>query len=736
MSSDGIRREEYTRLGATWDGQGVHFAIFSEHATGAELCLFDAEGRETRHKVPWCKGHVWHLYLPGVGPGQRYGWRMHGPFAPRQGHRFNPSKLLVDPYARAYDGTLDYGAPLYAYPHDRGLDDLAFDERDDAAGMLKSVVVDPSFDWGDDRCPHVPWASTVVYELQVRSFTKLHPAVPQELRGTYAGLGSDAAVSHLESLGVTAVELLPIHEHVDEPEVVARGMRNAWGYSTLGFFAPDRRFASKAGSPGDVVREFKQMVKSLHAAGIEVILDVVYNHTCEGGRLGPTLCFRGIDNRAYYRLDPKNAREYVDTTGCGNTLDACHPQVIQLVTDSLRYWATEMRVDGFRFDLAVALARAQNGDFDPRGALLTAVHQDPVLARTKLIAEPWDLGEGGYRVGGFPVRWSEWNGRYRDTLRDFWRGERRVLGELGYRLTGSSDLYGPSGRRPQASINFITAHDGFTLRDLVSYEAKHNEANGEANKDGSDDNRSQNCGVEGETQDEEVLARRRRVAKSIMASLLLSHGVPMIAMGDELWRTQGGNNNAYCQDSELVWVDWRIDDEMKAMLEACRALLALRQRHFVFRREEFLRGKQLNGSRGKDITWLRPEGTEMNAEDWAEPEHAAIAFRLDGDGIMADEAAEGGEAPRDDSFLVLMNGETKGELTFVLPGLRLGDAWRVVVDTRETAKEERTPATSASPRLGEVHHAGYAMELPSGSLVVLAGVVNVSDETFRKQESD
>ncbi len=683
MSDDGIRRGDFHDLGATWDGEGVSFAIFSEHATGAELCLFDAEGRETRRTVPWCKSHVWHAYVPGVGPGQHYGWRMHGPFGPRQGHRYNPYKLLVDPYARAFDGAVDWAAPVFAYPQDRGLDDLAFDERDDAAGTMKSVVIDPAFDWGDERYPRVPWASTIIYELHVKNFTRLHPAVPEELRGTYAGLGSDAAISHLESLGVTAVELLPIHERLDEPPVAARGMHNAWGYSTLGFFAPDRRFATPG---GDAVREFKQMVKALHAAGIEVILDVVFNHTCEGGRLGPTVCFRGIDNRVYYRLDAKNAREYVDTTGCGNTLDASSPQVIKLVTDSLRYWATEMRVDGFRFDLAVALARGGDGAFDPRSALLTAIHQDPVLAQTKLIAEPWDLGDGGYRVGGFPVRWSEWNGRYRDALRDFWRGESRVLGELGYRLTGSSDLFALSGRRPQASINFITSHDGFTLRDLVSYERKHNEANGEGNKDGSDDNRSHNCGVEGETQNEEILARRRRVAKSLLASLLLSHGVPMISMGDELWRTQGGNNNAYCQDSELVWVDWRIDADKLAMLESCRSLLALRQRHLVFRREEFLRGQQLNGSRGKDITWLRPEGTEMNAEDWADPERAAICFRLDGDGIERHAAAAGEEPARDDSFLVLMNGEVEGAITFVLPGLRLGDAWRVVVDTREPAR--------------------------------------------------
>jgi glycogen operon protein len=705
----------------------VAFSIFSENATGAELCLFDAEGRETRHTVPWCKTHVWHSYVPGVGPGQRYGWRMHGPFAPRQGHRFNPSKLLVDPYARAFDGAMNYSAPIYAYPYDRGLDDLAFDERDDAWGVNKSVVVDPSFDWGDDRSPNVPWPSTIIYELHVGSFTRLHPAVPEELRGTYAGLGSDAVVAHLESLGVTAVELLPIHEEMDEHTVIARGMRNVWGYSTLGFFAPDRRFGVRG---GDAVREFKAMVKALHAAGIEVILDVVYNHTCEGGRLGPTVCYRGIDNRNYYRLDPKNAREYVDTTGCGNTLDASNPQVIKLVTDSLRYWRTEMHVDGFRFDLAVALARAQSGDFDPRAALLTAIHQDPVLAQAKLIAEPWDLGDGGYRVGGFPVRWAEWNGRYRDTLRDFWRGERRMLAEIGYRLTGSSDLFALSGRKPQASINFITAHDGFTLRDLVSYDTKHNEANGEANKDGSDDNRSHNCGVEGETDDLDVIARRRRVARSLLASLLLSHGVPMLTMGDELWRTQGGNNNAYCQDSALVWVDWRMEAEQREMLEICRALLALRNRHHVFRREDFLRGTQQNSSRGKDITWLRPEGTEMNAEDWADPEHAAISFRLDGDGLGHVDGQ-----PGDDTFLVLMNGEIEGALTFVLPGARHGDAWRVVVDTRELPQLEGPP--SASPRrglhLGEALQAGDALELPGGSLVVLVSIASTEPETSSKQ---
>jgi isoamylase len=685
-------------LGATWDGRGVHFALFSEHATGVELCLFDAEGKETRIGVPWRTAHVWHVYVPAITPGQRYGWRVHGPYRPREGDRYNPNKLLVDPYARALDGAVDLGGPVFAYPRDRQADDLVFDERDDAHAKPKAIVVDDAFDWTGDRPPRIPWAESTCYELHVKGLTKLHPLVPEELRGTFLGVASDAIIAHLTSLGVTTLELLPVHEHLDEPGVAARGKTNYWGYSTLAFFAPDRRFATPR---GDATREFKQMVKRLHAAGIEVILDVVYNHSCEGDELGPTVSLRGIDNRVYYRLKPDDLRRYVDLSGCGNSLNAPHPQVVKLVADSLRYWASEMHVDGFRFDLAPVLARNQGGDFDRYAALLSVVHQDPILSRVKLIAEAWDLGAGGYQVGNFPVLWGEWNGRYRDTVRAFWRGEPKVVADLGYRLTGSSDLFGDDGRLPHASVNFITAHDGFTLRDLVSYEKKHNEANGEGNKDGQDENTSQNCGVEGETGQPRVLAKRRSLARSLITTLFVSQGVPMLEMGDEIWRTQKGNNNPYCQDSSLTWVDWHLEREESQFLDFVRRLAALRKAHPVLRRRDFFRGVASPGGSAKDIVWLRPDGAEMRAEDWAAPERAAIAFRLDGGAIAS---GPSGAAMRDDSLLVMMNGE-RAPLAFALPRA-LGVAWEVVIDTREAA------------RVAEVARAGTVVELEAGSLVV------------------
>jgi glycogen operon protein len=679
-------------LGATWDGRGVNFALFSEHATGVELCLFDDAGRETRLDVPWRSLYVWHAYVPGLSPGQRYGWRVHGPFAPAEGNRFDPSKLLVDPYARALDGAVDLRGPIYAKT--RG--------QDDAASMPKAIVVDPAFEWSGDRPPHVPWHDTVLYELHLKGFTRLHPQVPEALRGTYLGLASDAAIAHLCALGVTTVELMPVHEHLDEPAVAARGRTNYWGYSTLSFFAPDRRFATPG---GDAVREFKEMVRRLHAAGIEVVLDVVYNHSCEGDELGPSVSFRGIDNRTYYRLDPRDLSDYVDYTGCGNTLDATHPQVLKLVTDSLRYWVEEMHVDGFRFDLAPALARDADGGVDRVSSFFAIVHQDPVLSRIKLIAEPWDIGAGGYQVGNFPILWSEWNGRFRDTVRSFWRGDRTAIADLGYRLTGSSDLFADDGRHPHASINLVTAHDGFTLRDLVSYAKKHNEANGEDNRDGLDENLSQNCGAEGETTDTRVLARRRTLGRSLLATLFLSQGIPMLEMGDELWRTQRGNNNPYCHDSELTWVDWTLGPDASATLEFVRALSSLRRGHPVFRRHDFLRGERSTGSRGKDITWLRADGREMTATDWSAPERAFIAFRLDGD------AADGiaGSAVRDDSFLMLKNGE-RTPIMVTIPPASLGEAWRVTVDT----SDER--------RVGEVVRAGSRLELAPCSLVLLIEV--------------
>jgi isoamylase len=699
-----IEHGEFHPLGARWDGKGVNFALFSEHATGVDLCLFDADGRETRIPVPWRTIHVWHLYAPGLGPGQRYGWRVHGSFDFMRGHRFNPNKLMVDPYAQALDGVIDSRGPVYGYPRDRLADDRVLDARDDVRFMARGTVIDPAFDWGGDRPPRVPWRDTVVYELHVRGFTQLHPLVPEAIRGTYLGVSSEPAIRHLQSLGVTTVELMPVHEHLDEPAVSARGLTNYWGYSTLAFFAPDRRFATRG---GDAVHEFKEMVRRLHEAGIEVVLDVVYNHTCEGDKLGPTVLFRGIDNRVYYRLQPGDLSDYIDFTGCGNTLDATHPQVLKLVTDSLRYWVEEMHVDGFRFDLASALARATDGDVDRISAFFAVVHQDPVLSRIKLIAEPWDVGAGGYQVGNFPILWTEWNGRFRDTVRAFWRGDRTALADLGYRLTGSSDLFADDGRHPHASINLVTAHDGFTLRDLVSYEKKHNLANGEDNRDGLDDNGSQNCGAEGDTSDARIVARRRTIARSIMTTLFLSQGVPMVTMGDEMWRTQLGNNNPYCHDSELTWVDWVPDDDKRAMLEHVRALAMLRKEHRVFRRRDFLDGARAERSRGKDITWLRWRGGEMTAKDWSEPEHAAIAFRLDGDAI---DVRPGVEPVSDDSFLVLMNAESTS-LPFTAPSRELGEAWRIVLDTSET------------PRVGQILAALGAIDLPAGSVLVLAAAV-------------
>ncbi len=657
-------------LGATWDGHGVNFALFSEHATAVELCLFDLQdGQEVETRLPVTSRsfYVWHAYAPGLRPGQRYGWRVHGPYAPGDGHRFNANKLLVDPYARSLTGALDPRGPVYAHtpsmrsvapappaspPASVRAGQPKLDPRDDARWKPKAVVIDDAFEWGSDRPPWVPWRDTVLYEAHVKGFSRRNPEVPESLRGTYLGLASEASIAHLRSIGVTTVELMPVHEHLDETVLSLRGQTNYWGYSTLGFFAPDRRFATPG---GDAVREFKEMVRRLHAAGLEVVLDVVYNHSCEGDALGPTVSLRGIDNRVYYRLEADDLGKYVDFTGCGNTLDATHPQVLKLVTDSLRYWVTEMHVDGFRFDLAPALARGSEGEIERISTFFSVVHQDPVLSRIKLIAEPWDVGHNGYQVGNFPVLWSEWNGRFRDTVRSFWRGEARSVPDLGTRLTGSSDLFADDGRLPRASVNLVTAHDGFTLRDLVSYARKHNDNNGENNRDGLDDNVSQNCGVEGETSEARVLARRRTLSRSLLATLMLSQGVPMLEMGDELWRTVGGNNNPYCHDSELNWIDWQLGPEALSMLEHVRELAALRREHGAFRRRDFLTAR--------DITWLRPGGGEMTGTDWESHLFAALAFRLEG-------------GTDDDSFTVLMNGEA-APVTFKLPPT----AWRVVMDT-------------------------------------------------------
>ena len=666
-------------LGAAWDGSGVNFALFSEHATAVDLCLFDGDGsREAaRIRMQEQTDQVWHVYLPEARPGQRYGYRVHGPYDPANGHRFNPAKLLLDPYAKAIDGTIRWGDALFGYRVGDPDADLSKDDRDSAAGVPKSVVIDPAFTWGDDRPPRIPWNETTIYEVHVKGFTARHPDVPKPLRGTYAGLACPAAVEYLRSLGITAVELLPIHQFVADKALVERGLTNYWGYNSIGFFAPDVRYSS-SGTLGQQVGEFKTMVKTLHAAGIEVILDVVYNHTGEGNHLGPTLAFRGIDNDAYYRLAPDDPRHYMDYTGCGNTLNLMHPRTLQLIMDSLRYWVLEMHVDGFRFDLASALARELH-DVDRLGAFFDVIHQDPVVSQVKLIAEPWDLGEGGYQVGNFPVLWAEWNDRYRDTVRAYWKGDEGQAAALAYRLTGSSDLYGRGGRRPFASINFVTAHDGFTLHDLVSYNDKHNEANGEGNRDGSDHNLSWNCGVEGPTDDPAVNVLRARQKRNFLVTLFLSQGVPMLLGGDEIGRTQQGNNNAYCQDNEISWYDWRLDRQRRDLLAFIRYLIGLRRRHPVLRRRQFFYGRRIQGSEVKDLTWFRPDGKEMTEEDWANPHTRGLGLRLSGDAI--EEVDAQGERIVDDTFLVLLNAYHE-PLDFALPAHRRGVRWETVLDTR------------------------------------------------------
>jgi glycogen operon protein len=672
-------------LGARWDGIGVNFALFSEHASKVELCLFDDEdpARETA-RIPLGErtDQVWHAYLPEAKPGLLYGYRVHGPYEPWTGHRFNPAKLLLDPYARAIAGHPALAATMLGYRREAP-DDPAPDPIDDAAHVAKSVVVDSTFPWNSDRPLRTPWNETVIYELHVKGFTARHPDVPAGLRGTYAGLASPAAVDYLRALGVTAVELLPVHHAVTEEAVAASGLTNYWGYNSIGFFAPDARYAS-GGDRGEQVREFKTLVKTLHQAGIEVILDVVYNHTAEGDHLGPTLSFRGIDNDAYYRLAPADRRRYVDYTGCGNTLNMTHPRTLQLLMDSLRYWILEMHVDGFRFDLAAALAR-QLHDVDRLSAFFDVIHQDPVVGQAKLIAEPWDLGEGGYQVGNFPVGWAEWNGKYRDAVRRYWRGDGQVA-ELAYRLTGSSDLYQSDGRRPYASVNFVTAHDGFTLADLVSYAHKHNEANGLGNRDGADENFSGNCGAEGPTDDPAIGALRRRQMRNLLATLFLSQGVPMLCGGDESGRTQRGNNNAFCQDNEISWHDWTLDEEARARLAFTRRLIALRREHPELHRRKFFRGSPDCAQGMKDLTWLRPDGGEMTDVDWTAGT-TAFGFRLCG--LAMDDVNDRGEPITDDTLLVLLNARAAA-VDFVLPNAHPGIGWEVVVDTAEDAPSVKT----------------------------------------------
>ncbi|MGW3243662.1 glycogen debranching protein GlgX [Streptomyces sp. NPDC001070] len=692
-------------LGATYDGAGTNFAVFSEAAERIELCLLQDDGSETAVELREADAFVRHAYVPGIMPGQRYGFRVHGPHEPTRGHRCNSAKLLLDPYAKAISGTIDWDEAVYGY---RFGEPESRNDLDSAPHTMTSVVVNPYFDWAEDRSPRIDYHRTVIYEAHVKGLTMLHPELPEEIRGTYAALAHPAVISHLVELGVTTLELMPVHQFVHDHRLVDTGMRNYWGYNTIGFFAPHNAYASM-GDRGQQVLEFKTAVRELHRAGIEVILDVVYNHTAEGSHLGPTLCFRGIDNASYYRLadDP---RYYTDTTGTGNSLLMRSPHVLQMIMDSLRYWVTEMHVDGFRFDLAATLAR-QFHEVDRLSSFFDLVQQDPVVSQVKLIAEPWDVGEGGYQVGNFPPLWTEWNGKFRDTVRDLWRGEPATLAEFGSRLTGSSDLYQDDGRRPLASINFVTCHDGFTLRDLVSYNDKHNEANGENNRDGESHNRSWNCGAEGETEDEDVLALRERQMRNFIATLMLSQGVPMIAHGDEFGRTQEGNNNAYCQDNELSWVPWpkEGDADTERLHEFTRQMVWLRRDHPVFRRRRFFHGRPVEGTHDElsDIAWFTPEGEEMIQDDWEEAQANALVVFLNGSAIS--EPGDRGERIGDDSFLLMFNAWYE-PLDFVVP-VNHGKEWQVVVDTQRPE--------GVAPGSGRKVTQGDRLRLADRSMVVL-----------------
>ncbi|MEU0831514.1 glycogen debranching protein GlgX [Streptomyces sp. NPDC005969] len=687
---------------------GTNFALWAGGAEAVELCLFDEEGSETRLPLTELTHEIWHGFVPGVRPGQRYGYRVHGRWDPWTGARWNPAKLLLDPYARAVDGSFTLPAEVYGHVRDwpqQQVADTVRDERDSAPYVPKGVVVHDDDDWAEDRRPKTPWADSVIYELHVRGFTKRHPEIPEELRGTYAGLAHPAAVGHLTRLGVTAVELLPVHQFAHEDHLLRRGLHNYWGYNSIGYFAPHADY-SASGTGGQQVGEFKRMVRALHDAGIEVILDVVYNHTAEASELGPMLSLRGIDNRGYYRLQ-SDARRYTDYTGCGNTLHVVQPHVLRLITDSLRYWVTEMGVDGFRFDLAAALARSMH-DVDMLSPFLAVIAQDPVLRRVKLIAEPWDVGNGGYQVGAFPPLWTEWNDRYRDAVRDFWRGALPDVRDLGYRLTGSSDLYAWGGRRPYASVNFITAHDGFTLRDLVSYEQKHNEANGEGNRDGTSDNRAWNCGTEGETDDPGINALRRRQLRNLLTTLLLSTGVPMLVAGDEMGRTQGGNNNAYCQDNETGWLDWSLLDqpEWRELTRLTARLLTLRHTHPVLRRRAFFSGRPQAADGLRDLAWFTRQGTEMTEEDWYAPA-ATVGLYLSGRDIPGRDAR--GEQVTDDSFLAVLHAADRPS-SFRLPGPPWARAYELVLDT---SLEDQSTAP------GTVHRGTEMLAVPARAVVLL-----------------
>ena len=661
-------------LGATWDGEGVNFALFSEHAEGVELCIFDSRGRRVLDTIPilWRTDQVWHCYLPEARPGTLYGYRVSGPYDPERGHRFNPNKLLLDPYAKHITGHIRWHDAMFGYRIGHGKSDLIPDKRDSADGMPKCAVIDQAFTWGDDAPLRTPWHETIIYELHVKGFSYQHPEIPRELRGTYSGLASAPAIDYFHSLGITAVELMPIHTFVDDRHLVEKGLRNYWGYNSIGFFAPDMRYSASGN-----VKDFKTMVKRLHSAGIEVILDVVYNHTAEGNHLGPTLCFRGIDNAAYYRLDSNNPRYYRDYTGCGNTLNMRHPRVLQLIMDSLRYWVLEMHVDGFRFDLASALARELHA-VDRLGAFFDIIHQDPVLSQVKLIAEPWDLGEGGYQVGNFPIGWTEWNGRYRDSVRAYWKGDGGIIGELAYRLTGSSDLYEHGGRRPYASINFVTCHDGFTLHDLVSYQTKRNDANLEDNRDGESNNINWNCGTEGPTNNLHIRRLREQQKRNFLTTLLLSQGVPMLLAGDEMGRTQLGNNNTYCHDSSLTWIDWSLDREARDLQQFMSLLISLRKQHPAFRRRHFFQGSDIVGVAAKEISWLATSGREMTKREWQQSFARCLGLLLAGNAI--EDYDERGRPVEDDTMIMLLNAHHEN-IDFSLPSEPQHARWQVLIDT-------------------------------------------------------
>ena len=666
-------------LGATFDGAGVNFAIFSEAGTKVELCLFDSvDSKKETHRIPLREqtDMVWHAYLPDAAPGQLYGYRVHGPYEPAAGHRFNPNKVILDPYAKAIGRDVAWNDSLFGYK--MGQDDLTFDERDSAPFAPLASVIDTAFTWGDDRPPRTPWHKTFIYEAHVKGLTMRHPEVPEDRRGTYAGLASEGVIDHLLDLGVTAIELLPVHCHLNDKTLLDKRLTNYWGYNTLSYFAPHLGYASRQ-SPRKSVQEFKTMVRSMHAAGIEVILDVVYNHTCEGNENGPTLCWRGADNAAYYRLVEGERRYYMDYTGCGNTLNMTHPRVLQMIMDSLRYWVLEMHVDGFRFDLASTLARELH-EVNRLGAFFDIIHQDPVISQVKLIAEPWDVGPGGYQVGNFPVLWTEWNGKYRDTVRKFWKGEGGLASEFATRLAGSSDLYQDDGRKPYASINFITAHDGFTLQDLVSYDQKHNEANGEGNRDGANDNESWNCGVEGPSDDANIVSLRERQKRNLFATLLFSEGVPMMLGGDELSHTQHGNNNTYCQDNELTWLNFDLDERKRNFLEFARKCARIWREQPVLQRRKFFVGRPIRGSDIKDISFFEPSGREMGDEAWNDPHVKCLGVRLAGD--LMNEVDERGEPIVGDTLLLLLNAHWE-ELPFNLPQTREGQVWETLIDTRD-----------------------------------------------------